>query len=79
MSKKTAIETYIAIKLCSVFSLINSSSLLFFLMMEKLILKQDPATADHLQKNREASVQTAWGAEDRKHLEAQKNCGAVVE
>lgn len=24
----------------------------FFLMMEKLILKQDPATADHLQKNR---------------------------
>lgn len=51
----------------------------FFLMMEKLILKQDPATADHLQKNREASVQAAWGAEDRKHLEAQKNCGAVVE
>lgn len=51
----------------------------FFLMMEKLILKQDPATADHLRKNREASVQTAWGAEDRKHLEAQKNCGAVVE
>lgn len=30
-------------------------------------------------KNREASVQAAWGAEDRKHLEAQKNCGAVVE
>lgn len=48
-------------------------------MMEKLILKQDPATADNLQKNREASVQAAWGAEDRKHLEAQKNCGAVVE
>lgn len=46
--------------------------------MEKLILKQDPATADYLQENREASVQSACGAGDRKHLEAQ-NCGAVVE
>lgn len=30
-------------------------------------------------KKTEASVQAACGAGDRKHLEAQKNCGAVVE